>query len=390
MRFVLVNWYFAHEGVLGGCESFHEKLASVLKRVGHVVEFVSYETAAKSLNVKVPYAGLNFPEVEAALLIDKHLSNLYREREDSTMIVRDAGVGGFMRQTLPQICVFGNPYFTLNDKLLSSGLVDILTYNRYHDICTYLEKRTAENSLQNVALSNFMAKVEMQSLGIHCHKVINNAVDTEAFKPRAKNDLRVKYELPADGSVACWVGSSHPIKGIGVISELISRFRDVHWVLVFKDLSGQAIESGSIPAGLAEVAGSYRQKIFSMKRRRIRIFGQLQPQQLSDIYSLSDFAVLPYLCEGNSHVVLEACSCNLPLVTTRTGLFWDFWDDRIGVPIDKPHNVEEYCDAISGLMSGTHAFEPRNVVLERKLDLQSWGDAWAKYLTEDVASTLAT
>jgi hypothetical protein len=45
----------------------------------------------------------------------------------------------------------------------------MLTYNRYHDICTFLERRTAENSLENVALSSFMAKVEMQSLGIHCN-----------------------------------------------------------------------------------------------------------------------------------------------------------------------------------------------------------------------------
>ena len=42
VKFVLVNWTFAHEGVLGGCESFHEKLASVLRRSGHTVDFVSY------------------------------------------------------------------------------------------------------------------------------------------------------------------------------------------------------------------------------------------------------------------------------------------------------------------------------------------------------------
>jgi len=384
-----VNWYFTHEGVLGGCESFHEKLASVLRRSGHIVDFVSYREAASDLGINVPISRLDLPEVEAALLIDKYLAKHYRQREDDTVIIRDAGVGGFMRQSLPQISVFGNPYFTLNDELLNRGLVDVLTYNRYHDICTYFEKRTAEDSLQNVALSNFMAKVEMQSLGIHCHKVINNAVDTEVFKPRVKKDLRTKYGLPSDGNVACWVGSSHPIKGIGVVSELISRFPDVHWVLVFKDLSGRMSHSGRILASLAETTRNAR-RIFSIGKRRIRILRQLQPQQLSEIYSLSDFAVLPYLCEGNSHVVLEACSCNLPLVTTRTGLFWDFWDDRVGVPIDKSRDVEEYCDAISELMSGRHAFEPRSVVLERKLDLESWGDTWVKYLTEDVASALAT
>jgi glycosyltransferase involved in cell wall biosynthesis len=142
-----------------------------------------------------------------------------------------------------------------------------------------------------------------------------------------------------------------------------------------------------MPACLAKAIRKDRRRI--SKKRRIRILGKLQPQQLTEIYCLSDFAVLPYLCEGNSHVVLEACSCNLPLVTTQTGLFWDFWDDRIGVPIDKPRDLEEYCDAISELTNRIQAFEPRKVVLERKLDLKSWGDTWVKYLTEDVASALA-
>lgn len=39
--FVLVNWFFVHEGIPGGCESFHEKLARVLKLAGHTVGVAS-------------------------------------------------------------------------------------------------------------------------------------------------------------------------------------------------------------------------------------------------------------------------------------------------------------------------------------------------------------
>ena len=116
---------------------------------------------------------------------------------------------------------------------------------------------------------------------------------------------------------------------------------------------------------------------------------QLQPQQLSKIYAMSDFCVLPYLCEGNSHAVLEACSSNLPLITTKTGLFWDFWDDRIGVAVDKSRDVQEYCDAIAKIRGDLSAFGPRSVISEQKLDLESWSDTWVKYLTQDIAPGLS-
>jgi glycosyltransferase involved in cell wall biosynthesis len=249
-----------------------------------------------------------------------------------------------------------------------------------------------------------MAEVEMRSLGIHCHKVIDSGVDTEFFKPRAKDDLRIKYGLSADRTVACWVGGSHPIKGIGVVSELISRFPDIDWILVFRDLSGKDLAAPRIPAtltvtihkrgialtvhrrGMPASLACLKKTIHKDERRifnkrRIIILGKLQPQQLNEIYCLSDFAVLPYLCEGSNYVVLEACSCNLPIVTTRTGLFWDFWDDRIGVPIDKSRDVKEYSNAISKLMNHIETFEPRKVVLEQELNLESWADTWVKYLT---------
>jgi hypothetical protein len=77
-------------------------------------------------------------------------------------------------------------------------------------------------------------------------------------------------------------------------------------------------------------------------------------------------------------------------VTTRTGLFWDFWDDRIGIPINKPHDVEEYCNGISKIVSGEHAFEPRSVILEKRLDLENWRNTWVKFLAQDVVSALST
>jgi glycosyltransferase involved in cell wall biosynthesis len=232
-----------------------------------------------------------------------------------------------------------------------------------------------------------MAKVEMRSLGIQCHKVINNGVDMQLFRPREKDNLRKKYGVPANALVACWVGSSHPIKGIQVISELILKYPEVYWILVFKGQPGP--RGPLIPSSLAELVDRIRRTFVNVTKRRIMKLKQLQPQQLSKIYAMSDFCVLPYLCEGNSHAVLEACSSNLPLITTKTGLFWDFWDDRIGVAVDKSRDVQEYCDAIAKIRGDLSAFGPRSVISEQKLDLESWSDTWVKYLTQDIAPGLS-
>jgi glycogen synthase len=121
----------------------------------------------------------------------------------------------------------------------------------------------------------------------HINKVISSAVDTELFKPKGKSELRAKYGLPVDGKVACWVGSTHRIKGIQVVSDLTSRFRDIHWILVFKDRYGRT--SGSINSIRGRLSVYRRWKV----KGRISVLGRLQPQELSEIYSLSDFAVLP-------------------------------------------------------------------------------------------------
>lgn len=387
-----MNWYFTDEGVIGGCESFHDKLASALRGAGHDVEFVSYEVAAMEAGIIIPYNRLQYPEVEASILIDRYLETHYSKSDG--LIVRDAGVGGFSDLRLREVDVFGNPYFTLNDRLLEAGKIDRLTYNHYHDFSTYLEKRTAQHSLQNVGLSNFMAEVEMRSLGIRCDRVINNAVDVELFKPLDKKLLRKKYNVPVDRTVACWVGAWNAVKGMEIVMQLSTRFRDIEWILVLKnnfpDYTRLPIWSASEyspiglpaywPIALARKVRDASVMLFTFKKGNVKILSQLRPEQLREIYGLSDFAVLPYICEGNSHVVLEACSSNLPLITTPVGLFWDFWDERVGYRVSDPLDTTQYIEAVRKMLVEPSVFQPRNMILERQLDLRTWGKKWVDYL----------
>jgi len=117
-----------------------------------------------------------------------------------------------------------------------------------------------------------------------------------------------------------------------------------------------------------------------VKEKNVKILNQLRPEQLSEIYGLSDFAVLPYICEGNSHAVLEACSSNLPLVTTPVGLFWDFWDERVGYRVSDPFDTAEYVQAVSKMVVESPVLQPRKMIIEKQLDLGTWGKRWVDYL----------
>jgi len=75
------------------------------------------------------------------------------------------------------------------------------------------------------------------------------------------------------------------------------------------------------PQGRAELwlAGEREipESIFKGKDSSMRFLGVLSASQLSRVYRRADVMVLPTVLEGLAHVVLEALSCGLPVITTR-------------------------------------------------------------------------
>lgn len=67
------------------------------------------------------------------------------------------------------------------------------------------------------------------------------------------------------------------------------------------------------------VAGSCELDIVNRLKAEpnVRYFGVLTKDSLCDVYRQADVLVLPTLCEGLSHAVLEAISFGLPVITTE-------------------------------------------------------------------------
>jgi len=79
----------------------------------------------------------------------------------------------------------------------------------------------------------------------------------------------------------------------------------------------------------------------------IRYLGALSQPELAGIYIRSDVFVLPTLLEGLAHVILEALSYGLPIITTRESGCGDFVQNgRNGLVIEAA-SIEALCNAMA-------------------------------------------
>jgi len=160
--------------------------------------------------------------------------------------------------------------------------------------------------------------------------VIYNGVDKEIFNPlvrdRYNNALRKQLGIPAGDRVILFISHNWRRKGLAQLIEAQARLgKDNCWLIV---------------AGRGNPA-LYRR----LARRlgledRIRFVGPIdEPQKY---YGAGDIFVLPTFYDPFANVCLEALSCGLPVVTTRTnGVAEIITTGRNGYVINKPDNIDQ-------------------------------------------------
>lgn len=133
-------------------------------------------------------------------------------------------------------------------------------------------------------------------------QVIPMGVDSDLFKPMDKKEMRKKYNIPFDSKVKIFVGSTHPVKGFGKIQKMIQDDTSVFWILVLKDFR--------IPDG-----------------HNYTVFHKTPHSQLVELYNCSDLCVSRSVTESFGLALVEAMFCDVPVDTTKVGVFWDWQPD---------------------------------------------------------------
>ncbi len=153
-------------------------------------------------------------------------------------------------------------------------------------------------------------KVHIVNLGIDESKVhvVSNGVDTEIFKPAGKEQARRILNLPQEKKIVLFIGALRKIKGVDYLIEAAKSFVDTNTDLYMVGRDDGLRKSLEKRAEELKIAGS------------IKFTGPVNHEDIPLWISASDMLVLPsFLSEGRPNVVLEALSCEVPVVATDVG-----------------------------------------------------------------------
>jgi glycosyltransferase involved in cell wall biosynthesis len=128
-------------------------------------------------------------------------------------------------------------------------------------------------------------------------KTIWYPIDLSRFSPRSPEDSRRKLGLNPTEGVGAFVGNISPMKNFPIVRALIKALPDVNWLLAIR---GQRVD---------EFADN----------RRVKVFHDATPEQVSDIYTAADFSLCPSLYDPFPYVVSESLACGTPVIAASHG-----------------------------------------------------------------------
>jgi len=348
-KIIIANWHTSEE-LRGGQETFFYELSKILnaKRISYwSCENVLQKNLFKNLEERPPiYQGYI---IEEYLKSHENLFNL-------DLIIKNAGVGGYENLKTPQIIVFQDPFYSIQKFLMDRGIF-MENFWRYN-ASIELQRRTAKQG-KTVAVSNFMKK-DMELNEIKCDKIIEEGIDVEKFKPvKNKEELKKAHNLPLDKKIGIAVTKFILQKGYPILTKLIHKFPEIHWIIVLAD------KVGSKP-----------------KLPNVTLVEEALPELMPKLYNCADFFISTSPVESFNLSACESLACNLPIITYRTGIFWDWFNSKIGYRVDE-WNTESFVKAVEKIKNSDFSkFSPRESIISRGLTLEKMQENWKKFVKE--------
>lgn len=249
------------------------------------------------------------------------------------LAISDSAIG--LSTICPMITIFGNAW---RGVLLAENSEHI--HQVIHRETTWHRKHPS----LRVAVSGYMREKEMLPSGITADHVIPNPADISRF--RDLNDDRSRQTI-------LWVGPSIPIKNPTAMLEVQKRIKTTHPQATWK-----------FACRNDDTAADY--------------------DSMTHIIASATVVLCTSIAEGCSNTLMEAMAANVPIVTTSTGLFWDWWNSRLGVRISEAGQPADIAIGVRFVLDNPSHFAPRQVAYDFGLDYKSWANRW-KWLVEDYA-----
>jgi len=316
---------------------FVQKLAHALANEGNEVLVVTYPEAGFERKAGVTYTektSLGFAVMVSVCSrgtsrFTRALGRLLRVREVDSMYraaSRSVGLLGYR----PDV-IYGHflaPSGVIASRLgVGLGVPSFVTYgesslwsiNAYPK--AWLREHLSRTSgIIAVSTANQARLVEALEININKVRVIPNAINGEAFYPRAREESRRLFGIDEELFVFSFVGQFIERKGLDLVLEVLEELRDSFIIL----------------------AGQGTLKIRSSK---VLFSGRVEQHIMPNFLSASDCFVLPSRAEGCSNAVLEAIGCEVPIISSDLPFNWDILTKDEALLVD-PYSKDELLRAM--------------------------------------------
>ncbi len=181
--------------------------------------------------------------------------------------------------------------------------------------------------------------------------IIPSAVNTEQFRPVAREEARRRIGLPADGDelVVAYVGRMLPRKDVRNVVRAVALLRrrsDLPVTLLL--VGGETVEPD--PIRTPEIGALQRLAAELGIADRVRFTGKRQPDVLRDYYSAGDVVVTTPWYEPFGLTPLEGMACGRPVVGSAVGGITFTIADGVTGRLVTPRDPEALADRLHRLL----------------------------------------
>lgn len=187
---------------------------------------------------------------------------------------------------------------------------DLTQYAKLNRWLAWLSAFTAKQADHIIVVSDELGTILTEELGVSADKISVRScgVDMQHFRPISRDQARRRLGLSKQARIVLFVGALIPRKGIDVLLSAIAK-------MVEHDSSLQLVVVGEGPLCeqlLAQTRALVLEKV-------VHFVGAKPNEELPMWYSAADIFVLPSLREGTPLALLEALSCEVPVIVSRAG-----------------------------------------------------------------------